>query len=109
MTTAKATFTVNAGTTVYLSVSFRDQHGNLAVPSSVEYRVDCPNTGQAVRAVTSVTPAATVEIALSATDNTLLNAGHDTEFRTVTVRGGYGADDAVVTDFTYQIRKTRFS
>lgn len=107
--TAVPKFTLPAGSTAYLEVTFLDKAGVAAVPGAVDYRIDCYNTGASVRATTSIAPAATVEITLTPTDNTLVSPAHATELRTVTVRAHYGADDQVVADYAYQLRRTNFS
>ena len=61
---------VVAGTTAYLTVNFKDQAGDPAIPSTVSYTVVNLSNGTTITASTSVTPSSSVEIVLSKdTDN----------------------------------------
>jgi len=95
--------TVNEGTTAYLEVAFLDKAGAAALPTGVTYRIDCLSTGTAVKASTSVTPATSVEITLSALDNAIIGNA-PAERRRVTVEATYGVADAVRSQYDYLVR-----
>ena len=85
--------TVNEKSTSYVSVSFVDKTGAQATPTSVTYRLDCATNSQQIIDWTSVSPAASLEIQISSTQNAIINQQNDTERRVVTVRAVYGASD----------------
>jgi hypothetical protein len=93
--------TINDQSTCYLTATFKDRDGNVAIPSAVTYQVRRPGVA-IVRAVTAVSPASTVTITLTPADNTL-SAGHQGEYREVTVVATYGANDKVSDHMLYQV------
>lgn len=97
------TLTITEQSTGYLTVSFYDKADVLAVPVSATYRIDDPDTGAAIHAVTSLTPASQIEITLTKADNTILNENGKNEQRRVTVIGVYSATDQVADEYIYKI------
>lgn len=98
---------VNEGTTAYLTVSFLDKAGSASAPSAVSYRIDCLTSGAAIKGATSVSAASSVEITLSAVDNALQAQTNPRERRRVTVTGTYGATDAVIDQYDYDVVNLR--
>lgn len=98
------TTTVNELSSSWLSVSFFDRLGAAAAPSSITCRIDCTTTGTAIRASTAVTPAATVEIAITPTENRIINTANATERRRVTVIAVYGGADQLTEQIDYDVR-----
>lgn len=98
---------VNAASTAYLTAAFAGKTGAAATPSSVSYRIDDLESGTEVRGDTAVTPAASVEIELTAADNALLGT-RDRETRRVTVTAVYGAGDQVIDEYDYELKRVRF-
>lgn len=94
---------VNEGTTAYLTVAFLDKTGAAALPTGVTYRIDCLSSGTAIKASTSVTPATSVEITISATENAILG-GLPFERRRITVEATYSGSQAVRDQYDYQVR-----
>lgn len=94
---------VNEGTTGYLTVSFYDKTGALAAPSTVSYRIDCLSSGTEIVDDTSVSPASSVEIQLTAANNAIVS-GLPRERRRVTVTGTYSGDQAVTHQYDYEVR-----
>ena len=90
--------------TAYLTLSFLDKAGALEAPSSVQYRIDCKTSGQAVRDWTGCPPGPSVEIVLTPEDNAMQNAANDSERRLVTVIANYGASDEVRDACEYYVR-----
>lgn len=95
---------VNERSTAYLAVSFLDKVGGQAAPTSVTYRIDDVASGAQVLGETSVTAGASIEIKLSPVDNAILNANLATELKRVTVVATYGANDAVRSQYVYEVR-----
>lgn len=98
---------VDEGSTSELTVEFKDKDGQPAAPATLTYRVDCLTNDQEVRGDTVLTPAATVTIKLTPTDNAIIDQGNDVEERLVTVKAGYGADDAENRDYRYAVRNLK--
>ena len=96
--------TVTEKSTAYLTIAFYNKAGALDEPVSISYRIDDVESGQAVRASTSVAPANTVEITLTSTDNTILNQVGGDEERRVTVTATYGANDQITDEYIYLIQ-----
>lgn len=94
---------LNEQSTGYLTVSFYDKTGALAVPASASYRIDDKATGTAIRALTSLTPASSIEITLTKADNTILNDTKPSEERRVTVISVYSATDQVTDEYIYTV------
>jgi len=95
---------VNERSTAYLSLTFLDKAQSPAEPLTVTFRIDDVASGAEVRGDTSITPAESVEITLTPADNVILNPNLAQEMRRVTVVGTYGVDDAVRSQFVYQVR-----
>lgn len=95
---------VNEKSTKYLSLAFKDEAGAPVAPASIAYRVDCLTTGAAIRASTPVSPAASITIELTPTDNTIQNAANILELRRVTVTATYGGTKQDVRQFDYALR-----
>ena len=91
-------------TTAYLTVTFRAKDGVAVAPESVDYRIDCLTTSTAIKASTAVSPAATVEIVLSADDNDIVDETNTREARRVTVTAVYGAGDEANDEFDYAVK-----
>lgn len=95
--------TVNERSTAYLQMTFNDKVGASQVPTSITYRIDDKDTGTEIKADTAVSPAGTVEITLAPEDNRILNSVGRNEWRRVTVRATYGADQQVTGEFLYRV------
>jgi len=91
------------GTTSYLTVDMLDKAGNPAVPTTVSYSIYCLTSKQSVRASTSLTPAAQIEITLTPSDMAILNQANKIERKRVTVVASYGAGDGVNDEYDYQV------
>lgn len=98
---------VNENSTAYLTVAFADKTGAPAVPSAATYRIDDVTNNRAIRATTSLTPAASIEITLAPTDNAIVGTASETHRVTVTAQYG-GAGDAVNSEYDYQVVNLRY-
>jgi hypothetical protein len=61
-----------------------------SAPSTVEFRIDCLTNGQQVLTWTTVTPGASVAIAVSSAYNTIITAANQSEVKQITVTGDRG-------------------
>jgi len=100
--------TVNEETSAYLTVEFYDKTGTLALPASVEYRVDCVTTGTAIRAATAIVPATSVEVALDTDDTRIVTQTNPFEERCVTVVATYGPKDAISTEYRFRVKNLNY-
>jgi hypothetical protein len=76
---------VGEGSTFALSVTFLDALSVQAVPTSIHYRIDCATNAQTVRDWTEVSPATTVAIPVSASDNAIIEDGNRKEAKELRV------------------------
>lgn len=100
--------TVPEKTTSYVTVTFRDKNGNLAVPVSARYRVDDKKSGAEIRTWTALGAASSIEITMNADDNTIYDADQPYETRVVTVEATYGSSDLLTETYEYQLRNLAF-
>lgn len=86
----------NEGATVLITATFRDDAGTLVVPSEAKYQVDDVESGDNVVPLTAIpgTLASAMEIAVSPTQNAIIESAHRREERIVTVRFKYGVGGA---------------
>lgn len=97
---------VNQGTTASRVVELLDQNGAPGVPTALSYRIDCVTSGQVVRALTPLTPAATVEITLTPADTAIVNPRNNQETKRLTVVAQYGGEnDQVTGQFDYVVHR----
>lgn len=93
---------VIAGTTSYLTVSFFDETGAAASPISVSYTVTNLTTGASIRGTTSVTPASTVTIILTAAqDNASPSSDKNYDTRRVTITAVLSGSAQAVSYYDY--------
>lgn len=96
--------TVTEKSTAYLTVNFYDKAGALNVPNTITYRIDDVFGGLQVRGDTAIgAPASSIEITLTAADNTILNTAGQNERRRVTVTAVYGLGDQVADEYIYEV------
>lgn len=100
---------VNEDTTSYVTFTFRDKAGNLAVPLAVNYRVDCMTNGREVLDWTSVPGpmASSIEIVLPPAASAILAAQNQTERRVLQVVASYGLADQYHGEFQWEVRNLR--
>lgn len=94
---------VNEGSTAWLTARFRNRAGQLDTPSAVSYSVWCVTNAQEIRALTSVTAAAELELELTPADNRIVSTSNRRELRRVTVWAAFGAGQAHNDQFDYWV------
>lgn len=99
---------VNEGSSALLTVGFFDADDTPAVPQSVEYRIDCVETGEQIRDWVSLSPAPEISISLTAEDNASMQTGRSVEQHEVTVRAGYGSAQYLTDRYKYEVANLRF-
>lgn len=94
---------INEGSTGYLTISFKDKAGVAAAPATITYSLHCLSTGVVLRNNVALATSASVEITLSTIDNAIQTASNRRETKRVTIKAGYGANDAINTQFDYEV------
>ncbi|GIW77904.1 MAG: hypothetical protein KatS3mg104_2967 [Phycisphaerae bacterium] len=97
----------NEDSTGQIVVTFKDENGDLFVPSSVTYRIDDVYSGQPVVGETSVSPASVVTITISPGDNVIINDDRASELRRVTVKAAYNGGQ-IVDSVDYRVKNLKF-
>lgn len=100
---------VNEGSHSLLHLVFRDPEQELAVPTTIEYRVDCETNGQTIRDWTNFPSIASeIDIVLTPEDNDSYVEHQSVERHVVTVRIMYGASRYLTGTFLYEVANLRF-
>ena len=95
---------VSEKSTAYVTVTFLDKDGVAAQPSSATYAIHDVDSDTEIRAFGALTPTdGVVEITLNKTDNTMVDSTKAKESRRVTVIAVYGADDELLSEYTYEV------
>lgn len=88
---------VNEGSFYELEATFRNSDWVATLPSSLRYRIDCETTNTVIRDWTSLTPALTVTITVTAGENRIIGNGNTTERRALTIQADHGTDEQYTT------------
>jgi hypothetical protein len=102
---------VNERSSCTVTVSFTGEDGNPVVPAQATYRIDDVASGSALRAETDFPElAATVELAISAADNALIDDARSFEQRRLTVKASYGPGGSrqLNEEFRWTVRNLSF-
>ena len=94
---------INEQTSAYCTVRFYNRAGDLAIPISAQYRVDCSTTLTSLVPPTPLTPASVIEIHITASQNRIIDPANAQEEKSVTVVANYGTDDMITTQTNYTI------
>lgn len=86
----------NEGQSATVNIVFQDDEEALVVPTTLRYRIDCLTTGRTVRDWTTLTPASTVAIPITPSDNAILNTRNASERKQMVIQTDYGTDDQAV-------------
>lgn len=96
--------TVNESSTITVPVAFYDKNGDPETPASITYRIDDVSSGAEIVSDTSMTPATSVDITVSANDNAILNANRRMEARRMTITAAYGASEQATEVVYWQVK-----
>jgi hypothetical protein len=98
---------VPEGSSSYVTVTFKDKDGNLAVPLSVTYSTYCNTTGTAIKTNVALTPASSIVITLNALDNAIIVQSNSSEEKVLTVKSNYGVNDNANDEYVYQVKNLK--
>jgi len=100
--------TVYEGTTSYLTVSFFDKAGAAAAPSAATWLCHDVHSGTVLKEETALEGvAASVEITIPPSVNTMVDQYAQQEQHRVTVVASYGADDQVTAMYDFLVTGLR--
>lgn len=96
---------INESTTLLVDVSFWDEDGVAAIPSSATYRIDDVYSGTVIQAATSMgSMAATITVEITAAQNALIDATQNKEERIITVDWRYGSNRRGTDEYRYVVK-----
>lgn len=96
---------VNEKCTSIVSLTFRDETGDLVVPSAGSCQIHDAASGTEIRAETPFTPAgSTHDITITDSENRILDASRNVEERIVTVTFTYGAGKKGSGEYRYGVK-----
>lgn len=90
--------TLNEGSRCFIKAKFFDKNQSPQIASSLQFRVDCETTGQAVLDWTTITPSAVVEIQIDATLNSIINRRNSIERKVVTFKANADPPESAFTE-----------
>ena len=94
----------NEGSAFSISVTFRDEDGNIAVPITISYEIYDFHTGTVLKSSTSVTPASTITIAVTSDVNRIVKEFRDRELHILLVKTNYGTGDDLNGEYKFYIK-----
>ena len=77
------------------------------VPTTAKYRLDCLTTGKELKDWTTLTPAASIAIAVTATENALQNQNNKNEKKQITIARNPDLDTQVRRTKTWKVINNR--
>lgn len=95
---------VNEKSAIVINAAVRGDDGSATVPTTLKYRVDCLTTEQAIKAWTTLTPAAEVSISVTGAENAIRNDANAYEDKQVVVISDEGLGTEQRQDFRYRVK-----
>jgi len=92
---------VMEGSTAYLTISFYDTDQSLITPKTIDYYIT-DDSGTLIHSPTSVTPASTITITLTPSDNSLSSSSD--RINVVTIIAYYSPTNRVVSEYRYNVK-----
>ena len=87
-----------------LTAYFRTRATSAAsIPTTVDYKVSCLNTGNTLTDWTTLTPAANVSITITAVDNAIQSASNTHETRQIIVRADKGLASQAIGSASWKV------
>ncbi len=99
---------INENSSGFITWTFRDDERNLAVPNSVEYRIDNKEDDAEILAPTSVTPASVIRIMITNDQNIILDQTLEYEEHVITVTANYGVGDSISEQCVFKVKNLQF-
>ena len=98
----------NENSTGYVTWTFRDTQLLLAVPLTISYRIDNREDEAAILAPTSISPASTVIITVTPTQNAIINSALEYEEHVMTITATYGVGDSISEECVFKVKNLQF-
>jgi len=99
---------INEQTSRDVSVSFTNSSGISQIPDAVSYRIDCQTNEVAVKALTSITPAADITIPVTVLENVIINDDNALETKRITLIATWGTDEGITEQIDYDVNNLRY-
>lgn len=100
---------IKEGSSAEVTVQLRDVDGVLAIPMTLEYRIDCVESKAEIRDWTEVpTPTAEETIELTPEDSAMMLPERDIEKHEITFRAVYPGGGQVTNKLVYEVANLRF-
>lgn len=99
--------TVNEESSSYATFEFFDTAGDPEVPQSITYRIDDVASGAQIKDDTTVTPASSITITVTSSENAIINSGRKLELKRITLIASYGATEQAVEILTWQVKNLK--
>jgi len=99
--------TVSEKSRLPIVVDFLDYAWVAVTPETLRYRLDCLTTDSTILDWTSITPDQTVSIAVTPTQNSIINTRNLTERKSLVVEAEHGTDNAYTANYDWFVKNLR--
>jgi hypothetical protein len=101
--------TINASSTAWLSIAFKDKTGTPVVPTAATYKINSLDTGAVVLASTAILAlSSSIELEITKEQNAILNIASALERRRVTIVASYGVGDQMTQEYDYALENVPY-
>jgi hypothetical protein len=94
----------NEGQSFTATFKFFDASNFPSSPITARYRIDCLSSGQEVRGWTELTPAQSIDIAVTPSDNAIKDSRNSVERKQIVVQSNYGTESQSVQDSEWEVK-----
>lgn len=91
----------------FVAVSYFRNSATGEAPTTARYRIDCLTTGREVLGWTTLTPATSINISITGTDNAIIDASSITERKQITVEADAGLSTQSRNTAYYEVENIR--
>lgn len=98
---------VNERSRLQITMQFQDAAWALQVPTNIRYRIDDLTNCQVIQDWIDVTPASSVTVIVTPTQNAIIASCNRTERKELTVEANYGLDTQFTDTFDWQVRNIK--
>lgn len=94
------------GSSFTATAKFRNGTASEA-PTTAQYRIDCLTTKREIKAWTDLTPAESISITTTGTDNAIIDGNNRTELKQITVQANQSTDGQTRDNVIYRVENNR--
>lgn len=95
---------VNEKSATVVNAAVRGDDGSATIPSTAKYRLDCLTTRQAIKAWTTLTPAAEIAISITGAENAIRDDSNAYEDKQLVVLTDEGLGTEQRQEIVYRVR-----